>query len=457
MASAPDPKHVEKLNALSKGRLTRGKWRVVGALVLIVLLLLAGAAAVVETHRQANISDARKELVAELDALVARHADVGDLGAWYMARMPENWGGHEFAAWSTRVVEVNTRHANLMDWRSALRDELLQKPGSYDQQPEQLDAFMTDSDPLIADARGLLRFDCLTPLPDLGGNLPVFDGMPRVYVIHVLDARIWGHASRGDWGRAWEELFLWRELSLRLTYPNAAIDNAMQDSHGRAALSNAVEPLQLHPPEREVLEALTTLNRQPLAPLSRVAEGERAYLAILVRMVDDHRGYEDALLGKNFGTSSFSYLSPALSWEQRHKHFSGAPEMIQGIADYYRVLRLLAEGEIDGQRAVEMNSPFASWIETALQSNAVGELICDQIELMARIRLAEIDHDDPLPHALAAAALYPNLELTADDKHWTLRLRFTPAITAALFETWRTEADFYETHEPINLTRGATR
>ena len=457
MASAPDPRHVEKRNDLSKGRPTRGKWRVIGVLVLIVLLLLAGAAAVVETHRQAKINDARNELVAELDALVAGHADVKDWEAWYLARMPENWGGNEFAAWNTRLIEVHSRHTDLMDRRSALRDELLQKSGSYDQQPEQLDAFMTDSESLVADARDLLRFECLTPLPDLSGDLPFFDVLQRVYVIYVLDARIWGHASRGDWGRAWDELLLWRELALRLTYPNAAIDNAMQDCYGRAALSNAVELLQLHTPEREVLEALATLNRQPRAPLSRVAEGERAFSAILVRMVDDHRKYEDALMGEDFGTSSFSYLSPSLTWEQRQNHFSGAHEVVRGIADYFRILRLLAEGAIDGRRAAEMNSPFASWIETALQNSARRELNCDQIELMARIRLAEIDREDPLPHAHAAAALYPKLELTADDKLWTLRVRFTPAVTAALFETWETEDDFYEAHEPINLNRSATR
>lgn len=459
MTNVPEPTQIEALNALTKGRPARSKWRAIGVLALTGLLLLGGAAAIVETHRQVQIDEARKELTPELDSLTARYADVHDWPAWYRARMPQNWGGIEFDAWSDRLNEVHARHPDVSNWSELIRDELFEIPERDEQvpSPEQLDALLADTDPLIGEAQLLLRFECLTPLPDLSGGLPSYDVIGRLLPIHVLEARIWVHASRSDWDRAWHELLLWQELGLRLNAPHAAADHLTSVGHSRMSLALAADLLQLHTPQREVLEKLATLTRLPPAPLARIAEGERAFMATIVRMIDDPALHEDAWLTEDCGTDTFSYLSPSLSWEQRWIHLTGAPEFIRAVADFYRVTRLLAEGKIDGPGALDINSPFASWVETSLQQSARCDILYDQVELMAQVRLAELDHNNPLPQALEAAARYPKLELTAAEKHWTLRVRFTSDVTAALFETWHSADDFYETHEPLKLPRNTAR
>jgi hypothetical protein len=182
---------------------------------------------------------------------------------------------------------------------------------------------------------------------------------------------------------------------------------------------DAVLLLRLNCPDRSILEALASLSRRSPTPMDHLAQSERMALSRMWAHDLSYSQFEEAILGDDFSTEAFSYLRPSLTWDQRRSHLMSSDEILRGYAEYLRQVRLMANGQ---NIPVESLSPLGSWPES-LQLNWVQcEVAADTLELMARIRLAELDFAIPDPVVLDIATSYPKLELSSQPSHWIVQL-----------------------------------
>lgn len=452
MGEAPSEKTVEILGVLTKGRPTRSRSKVVATVFALVVVLLLGAAATIESFRQSELREAQGELEAEHLALVADNPADVDVEAWYRSRMPENWGGVECRAWQDRLSSVLDKYPTAYDWADTFRAKLQVRPsyGSTLPSDAELDAFLADTDPLIEEARQLIRFDCISTMPLIHEGVPGWQLLPFVQRIQSLEARVWAFAVREDWVRAWDEALLRYDLTLRMTMASGLTDEmavtvAIEHWH-----HDAISLLRLHCPERPVLEALASLSRRSPTPIAHLAQSERMALSRIWAHNLTYSQLEDALLGDDFGTAAFSYLRPSLSWDQRRRHLMTSDEILRGHAEYFRQLRLMANGQ---SIPMESLSPMQSW-PVSLQLNWVEcDVAADTVALMARIRLAELDFDNPDSVVLDISNSYPRLVLASYPSQWIVRLSPRYASTNPVLRYWSTQEDLEDRFDPEALPR----
>ncbi len=452
MGEAVNERTVEALSAMTKGRPTRSRRKVVATVCALILALLLGTAAVIESLRQSDLRAAQDELEAEHQSIVADYPSDLDVEVWYRSRMPENWGGVECRAWMDRLDGVLDKHPEAYDWADAFRADLQVAPnyGSTLPAEHELAAFLADTDPLIDEARGLLRFDCISTMPLIHDGVPGWQVMPFHQRNELLEARVWALAVRKEWARAWDEALLRHSLTVRMSRASGMVDEMLVTGTIKHWHHDAVLLLGLQCPDRSVLEAMTSLSRRSPTPMDHIAQSERMAMSRMWAHGLSYSQFEEVILGDDFSTEAFSYLRPSLTWDQRRKHLMSSHEILLGYAEYLRQVRLMANGQ---NIPVESLSPLGSWPESLLLNWVHCDVAADTLELMARIRLAELDFANPDPAVLAIATSYPRLELTSHPSQWIVRLSPRYASMHPVLRHLSAKEELKDRFQPAALSR----
>jgi hypothetical protein len=451
MKPPPESKVIEELKAAEQGRRASGKWRVVVALGLLFLLICAGTLAVVEGARQSDIAAAQQEAEAEARLLQGRFAHVKNWPEWYRGRMPENWGGEEFAEWvedSQRTIDI---HHEIAMWADGLsnseHDHHATALGEISEPMMRL--FLEDTGTMQSQAQALLRFDCLSSLPDFGaGDLPGIFVIPRLQALSALVHRVHILAFLGDLDRAWMELDVVLQLDARFTRPHAII-GCMIDLAWNRMVTQAMRALcARHTPPRALLERWCKLPRLPDDYALGLAEAEAAFIAQLAGELDPD-GWAEWYVGEQDTRGRFSYLDPGLDWKDRKAAFRGPAEMARFLAARFRATRRLLDDMKAGGSLRDWGMAELEYFPRADAFLFTRERGLECIEVMARTLL-----DEPEDHSAWVAAIhaeYPLLELRHTADGWEVNMRFEDPVKQRLDGDFATREEFLDGHPPLRF------
>ena len=450
MKPPPEDESLDELNAATRPRKARGKWRIIVVVAITLVLLALGVLVVLDTHRQSGIRDSRDRYTQELAQAQARYAGVNDWPAWYTDMLPPDCNQTALPKWIENCNNEPAVTGKVCDWANSLVGYEL-KPGEEPTPTEkELDDYLAATSNLADEAHAMLAYAHVSRPPHFDDGAVWFDVIPPLFAFKMLLHRVAVLRWTGDWQAAWSELDMALQLIQKWDHPCALVDMMIimgveRTCHGYLGAMAGDNP----PPDR----MLERWRHQPVLPPRLDHELIEYELAFYVQRMalfdpDDEEFWES--LTEQEADVRFGYLSPTLDWDDRKAAYNGTWLVLDAMTDHLRQLRSAVENPRARMSDFDEDNPMLSYFRGAAKKLFVLSLARQTSALLSSILLARGRGE--LQSAIGQTATeFPDHEAYLDGDKIVIRVRYDKRLLKQLPEEYEDRDEFYEQFEPIRL------